>query len=123
MGAGRWSTSTTASPWLPTVGKWRFRAAAPNVLLHYLTRTHYPCGCSDKPRPAFVHSKDYRELWQMLIEKAYAQYHGSYTLVEGGHVHQAMVDLTGGSAEFYNLQYAGASLLCLLALGGALSCC
>jgi len=40
-----------------------------------------------------------------LIEKAYAKYHGSFSIVEGGHVHQALVDMTGGSAEFVNLTY------------------
>jgi len=39
----------------------------------------------------------------MLMEKAYAKYHGSYAAIEGGLVHIALVDLTGGSAEMIKL--------------------
>ena len=60
-------------------------------------------GAKQYALPAFAHNHNTREPWVMLVEKAYAKYHGSYSIVEGGHVHQALVDMTGGSAEFYNL--------------------
>ena len=39
-----------------------------------------------------------------LIEKAYAKIHGSYEAIEGGMPIEAMVDLTGGLAERYELK-------------------
>ena len=35
-------------------------------------------------------------VWVMLIEKAYAKLHGSYTDIDGGWMENGMVDLTGG---------------------------
>ncbi len=39
------------------------------------------------------------ELWVMLIEKAYAQYHGSYGEIEGGFTNEALEHLTGSESE------------------------
>jgi len=39
------------------------------------------------------------ELWVMLIEKAYAQYHGSYGEIEGGFTDEALEHLTGSESE------------------------
>ena len=39
-----------------------------------------------------------------MIEKAYAKIHGSYEAIEGGMPIEAMVDLTGGLAERYELK-------------------
>ena len=41
-----------------------------------------------------------------LIEKAYAKLHGSYEGIEGGMPIEAMVDLTGGLAERYELKHS-----------------
>ncbi|KAJ1488535.1 hypothetical protein T484DRAFT_1616299, partial [Baffinella frigidus] len=34
-------------------------------------------------------------VWVPLVEKAYAKLHGSYHSISGGHVAEAMLDLTG----------------------------
>ena len=39
------------------------------------------------------------ELWVMLIEKAYAQYHGSYGEIEGGFTNEALEDLSGSESD------------------------
>src|ERR687892_416871 len=39
------------------------------------------------------------ELWVMLIEKAYAQYHGSYGQIEGGFTNDALEHLTGSESD------------------------
>jgi len=47
-------------------------------------------------RPLFAASKQRDELWVSLLEKAYAKLFSSYAAIEGGHVDEALVDLTGG---------------------------
>ncbi|XP_023323290.1 calpain clp-1 [Eurytemora carolleeae] len=47
---------------------------------------------------------DPAEFWVALVEKAYAKIHGSYEAIEGGMPIEAMVDLTGGLAERYELK-------------------
>ena len=42
-----------------------------------------------------------REIWPMLIEKAYAKFHGSYSNIEGGLVHTALEELTNGVGSSY----------------------
>ncbi|XP_059080001.1 calpain clp-1-like [Tigriopus californicus] len=46
---------------------------------------------------------DENEFWVALLEKAVAKMHGSYEAIEGGMPIEAMVDLTGGLAERYEL--------------------
>ena len=36
-----------------------------------------------------------QQLWASLVEKAYAKSHGSYQAISGGHVAEALLDLTG----------------------------
>jgi len=53
----------------------------------------------------YARCSDPREFWVALIEKAYAKIHGSYEAIEGGMPIEAMVDLTGGLAERYELKH------------------
>lgn len=52
----------------------------------------------------FVKSSDPDEFWSSLFEKAYAKLHGSYDALRGGTTCEAMVDLTGGLTEFFDVQ-------------------
>ena len=56
----------------------------------------------------YARCSDPREFWVALIEKAYAKLHGSYEGIEGGMPIEAMVDLTGGLAERYELKHSEA---------------
>lgn len=42
-----------------------------------------------------------RELWPMLIERAYAQQHGGYDRIVGGYAHRTMEELTGVQGDAY----------------------
>lgn len=52
----------------------------------------------------YAHCSDPNEFWVALVEKAMAKLHGSYEAIEGGMPIEAMVDLTGGLAERYELK-------------------
>jgi len=54
----------------------------------------------------FMKSSDPDEFWSPLFEKAYAKLHGSYDALRGGTTCEAMVDLTGGLTEFFDIQTA-----------------
>ena len=59
------------------------------------------------------------ELWVMLLEKAWAKFFGTYTVVEGGLPHEAMEVITGQPSfslsdrdeEFKDLKKLGDKLL------------
>lgn len=57
---------------------------------------YFPVGEND--RPAFAGSKG-KELWAMLIEKAWAKVHGSYSDIEQGSVLEALSALTGAPVD------------------------
>ncbi|KAK7111530.1 calpain-1 catalytic subunit-like [Littorina saxatilis] len=46
------------------------------------------------------------EFWVPLLEKAYAKLHGCYDLLDGGRIHEALIDLTGGISELLILKDA-----------------
>ena len=46
---------------------------------------------------------DVKELWPLLMEKAYAKMYGSYLSTDGGWVDEAFADLTDGAAEHFSL--------------------
>ncbi len=67
----------------------------------FLIDDYFPVGTEDNGW-AFAHSADSMgtgsrtEMWPMVIEKAYAKFCGSYRNIEGGKVHVALAELTGG---------------------------
>ncbi|KAH6559054.1 hypothetical protein KP509_1Z029900 [Ceratopteris richardii] len=66
--------------------------------------------CEAKGKPAFATSRKHNELWVSILEKAYAKVHGSYEALEGGFVHDALVDLTGGAGEEIDMSSAQAQI-------------
>lgn len=53
---------------------------------------------------AFVRSESEKELWPMILEKAYAKLFGTYENIEAGKVCYALADLTGGVPEQVKLE-------------------
>ena len=49
-------------------------------------------------RPLFAKMKDTKEIWTLLVEKAYAKLKGSYEAIVGGHPGEALALLTGGTS-------------------------
>ncbi|KAG8195246.1 hypothetical protein JTE90_028397 [Oedothorax gibbosus] len=74
----------------------------------------------------FSRCQDRREFWVALLEKAYAKLHGSYEALEGGQAMDALVDLTSGLSERYDLEAAPLNLYQFLlqaSTGGAFITC
>ncbi|GFT41650.1 calpain-B [Nephila pilipes] len=74
----------------------------------------------------FSRCSDRREFWVALLEKAYAKLHGSYEALEGGQAMDALVDLTSGLSERYDLESAPLNLYQFLlqaSSGGAFITC
>lgn len=44
----------------------------------------------------FGRSTNRDEVWPSVLEKAYAKRYGSYSIIQGGHVHSALAELTNG---------------------------
>jgi hypothetical protein len=55
---------------------------------------------------AAAHSKECREVWVSLVEKAYAKYLGCYAELSRGFVHHALQELTGCESECIPIAYA-----------------
>jgi len=62
----------------------------------------------------YVHSDSKSEFWSALFEKAYAKLMGSYEALKGGTTCEAMVDFTGGCAEFFDMKDAPKDLFHIL---------
>jgi len=64
----------------------------------------FPCSLGDE-LPLYVHSHNSSTiLWPLILEKAYAKYHRSYANIIGGHVSDALVDLSGPDAAVEEFQ-------------------
>ena len=63
---------------------------------------------------ARVRSREVNELWMMVLEKAFAKYHGGYSALVGGRVSSALVDLTGGLSEAIDLESLEVRPVCII---------
>ena len=59
--------------------------------------------CHPKGEPVFSQSIE-KDLWVVLLEKAYAKFLGGYHFMRGGKVSQALSDLTGCPTVSYFLE-------------------
>ena len=64
-------------------------------------------GLTSKGKPlkgsVYVTAPDQEEMWPCLLEKAYAKFYGSYSIIDGGQSHNALSDLTGGLADKWDV--------------------
>lgn len=74
-------------------GKWQ----------HVIVDTRIPYNTQSKT-PLYGHCTDLNEFWVSLMEKAYAKLHGTYEMLNGGQMNEALVDLTGGVSEKFHLR-------------------
>ncbi len=76
-------------------GRWQFVTVDSRIPYNITTKT-----------PLYGHCADPQEFWVPLIEKAYAKLHGNYEILNEGRIEEALVDMTGGVAEKYDLTRA-----------------
>lgn len=81
-------------------GIYRLRFCVGGIWKTVTVDDYFPC----EPRGGPIFSRgNGNELWVLLLEKAYAKLHGSYTLLKNGWAHEAMLDLTGCPTLSYDL--------------------
>jgi hypothetical protein len=56
--------------------------------------------CNHKDDWAFSRSSDEKEIWVLLLEKAWAKIYGSYQRIEAGTTGEALPALTGAPSDF-----------------------
>lgn len=78
----------------------------------------FPCYVSTKPhsatkpRPCYAASGNRREIWPMVVEKAFAKLHGCWENIgHGGLISTALQMLTGGVSETYSTSSMGKDAL------------
>jgi hypothetical protein len=60
---------------------------------------------SQSKTPLYGHCQEQsNEFWVPLMEKAYAKLHGTYEMLNGGQMGEALVDLTGGVSEKFHFR-------------------
>lgn len=60
---------------------------------------YFPCVKNNKGfRPSFTRANG-NELWVMILEKAWAKIHGSYSQIEAGFTRECLHDLTGAPTK------------------------
>ena len=60
---------------------------------------YIPCSPGGLPLFSMTSKLD---LWIMLLEKAYAKMHGSYSTLKNGHTYEALMDLTGCPCKYFS---------------------
>jgi len=60
--------------------------------------------CFPLSGPVFSRSSNNREIWVLLVEKAFAKICGSYESLVGGYAFEGMMDLTGCPSEMFLLK-------------------
>jgi len=65
----------------------------------YVMDDYIPCSASTK-KPIFTRSNG-KELWVVLLEKAWAKIYGSYARIEAGLTRECLHDLTGAPTKYY----------------------
>lgn len=56
--------------------------------------------CNHKDEWAFSRSSSEKEIWVLLLEKAWAKIYGSYQRIEAGTTGEALPALTGAPSDF-----------------------
>ena len=75
-------------------GRWNFVKVDTRIPYNVTTKT-----------TLYGHCPDPQEFWVPLIEKAYAKLHGCYEILNEGNIPEALVDMTGGVSEKYDLTH------------------
>ena len=73
--------------------------------------------------PRYAKSRDSKELWVSVLEKAYAALKGDYEAIgNGGYATEVMTALTGRNSSYYSLEYSSADrMFDLIKTGGELN--
>jgi len=72
-------------------GKYTLKFCKNGEWIRVTVDDYFPCG----PYGPIFSGSHGKELWVLLMEKAYAKLHGSYMLLRGGWANEGMIDLTG----------------------------
>ena len=73
------------------------------IFEHVYVDGHFPCLGN---KPCFNGSRQ-KELWAMIMEKAWAKIHGGYLNTEWGLLDEALHDLTGAPADYFEIKPDG----------------